>query len=69
MRKYKPEVVIVRRRRDGPRRAHGQAGWRVVAFFLAAAVLTGAAAIAFNLRQEADWEHAIARDLRLGTEP
>ncbi|HEY0266379.1 MAG TPA: hypothetical protein VGC16_06475 [Rhizomicrobium sp.] len=63
MRKYKPEVVIVRRRRDGPRRARGQVGWRVVAFFLAAAVLTGAVAIAFNLRLEADWERAIARNL------
>lgn len=52
MRKFKPEVVIVRRLRDGPRRARGRMGRRAVLFFLATAVLTGALAIAWNLQFE-----------------
>jgi len=52
MRKFKPELVIVRRLRDGPRRARSRMGRRVVVFFLATAVLTGAIAIALNLQLE-----------------
>jgi hypothetical protein len=52
MRKFKPEVVIVRRLRDGPRRARSRMGRRVVVFFLVTAVLTGALAIALNLQLE-----------------
>jgi hypothetical protein len=52
MRKFKPEVVIVRRLRDGPRRARGRVGRRVLLFFLATAILTGALAIASNVSLE-----------------
>ena len=52
MRKFKPEVVIVRRLRDGPRRARGRMGSRVIVFFLVTAVLTGILAIALNLQLE-----------------
>jgi len=50
MRKFKPEVVIVRRLRDGPRRTRRRMGRRVIVFFLATAMLTGALAIGLNLR-------------------
>jgi hypothetical protein len=52
MRKFKPEIVLVRRLRDGPRRARGRVGMRVVLFFLATAILTGALAITLNLSLE-----------------
>ncbi len=61
MRKYKPEIVIVRRPRDGRKRSRIQLGPRIFVFFLVAAVLTGAVAIAVNLNLEDNWNRAMVQ--------
>ncbi len=59
MRKYKPEIVIVRRPRDGRKRSRVRVGPRIFVFFLVAAVLTGAVAIAVNINLEDSWNRAL----------
>jgi hypothetical protein len=69
MRKFKPEVVIVRRLRDGPRRARRRMGRRVVVFFLATALLTGALAIALNLQLEDRLTSLLSLGMQLPGDP
>ncbi len=59
MRKYRPEIVIIRRPRDGRKRSRIQLGPRVFVFFLVAAILTGAVAIAVNVNLEDRWNRAM----------
>ncbi|HEY4078188.1 MAG TPA: hypothetical protein VGM26_14760 [Rhizomicrobium sp.] len=64
MRKYRPEIVVVRRRR-GRKHSRVKVGLRVLIFFLAVLLFTGVVGITLNLQLEDAWQRRIAELRRM----
>ena len=58
MRKYRPEMVIIRRRK-GLKRSRVKVGLRVFIFFLAVLLFTGVIGITLNIRLEDAWQRRV----------